>query len=72
MMKLDILKKNEDAINIKKSSDTYLYYKIGHFDNVQKFKTLKTLFKEMQVLKHLEIFETKQTDLTLDRSLLQI
>jgi len=72
IMKLEILKKNEDAIDIKESSDTYLYYKMGHFANVQKFKILKTLFKEVQVLKPLEISETKQTDLTLEMSLLQI
>lgn len=72
IMKLEILKKNEDAIDFKENSDTYLYYKTGHFVNVQKFKTLKTLFKEVQVIKPLDISETKQTDLTLEMSLLQI
>jgi len=72
IMKLEIMKKNEDAIDFKENSDTYLYYKTGYFANVQKFKTLKTLFKEVQVIKPLEISETKQTDLTLEMSLLQI
>ena len=72
IMKLEILEKNEDAIDFKESSDTFFYYKIGYFDNVQKFKTLKTLFKEVQVIKPLDIYETKQTDLTLEMSLLQI
>ena len=72
IMKLEILKKNEDAIDFKENSDTFSYYKIGHFDNVQKFKILKTLFKEVQVIKPLDISETKQTDLTLEMSLLQI
>jgi hypothetical protein len=72
IMKLEILKKNEDVIDFKESSDTYLYYKIGHFDNVQAFKNLKTLFKEVQVIKPLDISETRQIDLTLEMSLLQI
>ena len=72
IMKLEILEKNEDAIDFKESSDTFFYYKIGYFDNVQKFKTLKTLFKEVQVIKPLDICETKQIDLTLEMSLLQI
>ena len=72
IMKLQILTKNEDAIDFKENSDTYLYYKTGHFVNVQNFKILKTLFKEVKVVKPLKISETKQIDLTLDTSLLQI
>ena len=72
IMKLQILTKNEDAIDFKENSDTYLYYKTGHFVNVQKYKTLKTLFKEVKVIKPLDISDTKQIDLTLDTSLLQI
>jgi hypothetical protein len=72
IMKLEILTKNEDAIDFKENSDTYLYYKTGHFVNEKIFKTLKTLFKEVKVVKPLNISETKQIDLTLDTSLLQI
>ena len=72
IMKLQILTKNEDAIDFKENSDTYLYYKTGHFVNVQKYKILKTLFKEVKVIKPLDISDTKQIDLTLDSSLLQI
>jgi hypothetical protein len=72
IMKLQILTKNEDAIDFKENSDTYLYYKTGHFVNVQKYKVLKTLFKEIKVVKALDISETKQTDLTLEASLLQL
>ena len=72
IMKLQILTKNEDAIDFKENSDTYLYYKTGHFVNVQKYKILKTLFKEVKVIKQLDISDTKQIDLTLDSSLLQI
>ena len=72
IMKLEILTRNDDAIDFKENSDTYLYYKTGHFINVQKFKTLKTLFKEVKVIKILDISDTKQIDLTLDSSLLQI
>jgi hypothetical protein len=36
IMKLQILTKNEAAIDFKENSDTYLYYKTGHFVNVQK------------------------------------
>lgn len=72
IMKLQILKKNEDVIDFKENSDTYLYYKTGYFENVQKFKTLKTLFKEVKVIKPLGISETFQKDLTLELSLLQI
>ena len=72
IMKLEILTKNEDAIDFKENSDTYLYYKTGHFVNEKIFKTLKTLFKEVKVVKPLNISDTKQIDLTLDTSLLQI
>ena len=72
IMKLQILTKNEDAIDFKENSDTYLYYKTGHFVNVQKYKILKTLFKEIKVIKALDISEMKQIDLTLEASLLQI
>ena len=72
IMKLEIMKKNENSIDFKENSNTYLYYKLGNFANVQKFKTLKTLFKEVKVIKPLDISETKQTDLTLEISLLQI
>lgn len=72
IMKLQILTKNEDAIDFKENSDTYLYYKTGHFVNEKIFKTLKTLFKEVKVVKPLNISDTKQIDLTLDTSLLQI
>ena len=72
IMKLQILTKNEDAIDFKENSDTYLYYKTGHFINEKIFKSLKTLFKEVKVVKPLNISDTKQIDLTLDTSLLQI
>ncbi len=72
IMKLQILTKNEDAIDFKENSDTYLYYKTGHFVNVQQYKVLKTLFKEIKVVKALDISDTKQIDLTLETSLLQI
>ena len=72
ILKLQILKKNEDEVDFTESSDTYLYYKTGHFSNIQKFKILKTLFKEIKVIRPFEISETKQTDLTLELSLLQI
>ena len=72
IMKLEILTKNEAAIDFKENSDTYLYYKTGHFVNVQKYKVLKTLFKEVKVVKPFEISDTRQIDLTLDTSLLQI
>ena len=72
IMKLQILTKNEAAIDFKENSDTYLYYKTGHFVNVQKYKTLKTLFKEVKVVKPFDISDTRQIDLTLDTSLLQI
>jgi hypothetical protein len=39
---------------------------------VQKYKTLKTLFKEVKVVKPFDISDTRQIDLTLDTSLLQI
>ena len=72
IMKLQLLTKNEAAIDFKENSDTYLYYKTGQFVNVQKYKTLKTLFKEVKVVKPLDISDTRQIDLTLDTSLLQI
>ena len=72
IMKIQILTKNEDAIEFEENSDTFLYYKTGHFTNEEKFKVLKTLFKEVKVVKPLKISETKQIDLTLDTSLLQI
>ena len=71
-MKLEILTKNEDMIEFEENSDTFLYYKTGHFTNEEKFKTLKTLFKEVKVIKPFNISDTKQTDLTMDMSLLQI
>ena len=72
IMKLEILTKNEDMIEFEENSDTFLYYKTGHFTNEEKFKTLKTLFKEVKVIKPFNISDTKQTDLTMDMSLLQI
>ena len=73
IMKLQILTKNEDMIEIKENnSDTFLYYKTGHFTNVERFKILKTLFKEVKVIKPFNISDTKQIDLTMDMSLLQI
>ena len=72
IMKLQILTKNEDMVEFTENSDTFLYYKTGHFTNEDKFKTLKTLFKEVKVIKPFSISDTKQTDLTMDMSLLQI
>ena len=72
IMKLQILTKNEDVIDFEENTDTFLYYKTGHFVNVQKYKILKTLFKEIKVVKPLVISDTKQLDLTLDSSLLQL
>ena len=72
IMKIEILTKNEDLIDFQENSDTYLYYKMGHFTNEEKFKTLKTLFKEVKIIKPFNISDTKQTDLTMDMSLLQI
>ena len=72
IMKLQILKENEDTVEFTENSDTFLYYKTGHFTNEDKFKTLKTLFKEVKVIKPFSIGDTKQTDLTMDMSLLQI
>ena len=72
IMKLQILTINEDMIEFEENSDTFLYYKTGHFTNENKFKTLKTLFKEVKVIKPFNISDTKQTDLTMDMSLLQI
>ena len=37
-MKIQILTKNEDAIEFKENSDTFLYYKTGHFTNEDSFK----------------------------------
>ena len=59
-------------IDFKENSDTFLYYKMGHFTNEEKFKTVKTLFKEVKIIKPFNISDTKQTDLTMDMSLLQI
>ena len=72
IMKIEILTKNEDLIDFKENSDTFLYYKMGHFTNEEKFKTVKTLFKEVKIIKPFNISDTKQTDLTMDMSLLQI
>ena len=72
IMKLQILTKNEDMIEFQENSDTFLYYKTGHFTNEDKFKIMKTLFKEIKVIKPFNISDTKQTDLTMDTSLLQI
>ena len=72
IMKLQILTKNEEMVEFTENSDTFLYYKTGHFTNENKFKTLKTLFKEVKVIKPFNISDTKQTDLTMDMSLLQI
>jgi hypothetical protein len=72
IMKLQILTKNEDMVEFTENSDTFLYYKTGHFTNEDKFKTLKTLFKEVKVIKPFSISDTKKTDLTMDMSLLQI
>jgi hypothetical protein len=72
IMKIEILTKNEDMIDFKENSDTFLYYKMGHFTNEEKFKTVKTLFKEVKIIKPFNISDTKQTDLTMDMSLLQI
>ena len=72
IMKLQILTKNDDMIEFQENSDTFLYYKTGHFTNEEKFKIMKTLFKEIKVIKPFNISDTKQTDLTMDMSLLQI
>ena len=61
-MKLKILTKNEAANDFKENLDTYLYYKTGHFVNMQKYKNLKTLFKEVKVVKPLDISYTRQID----------
>ena len=71
-MKLQILATNEDRIEYQENSDTFLYYKTGYFTNAEKFKILKTLFKEVKVIKPFNISDTKQTDLTMDMSLLQL
>ena len=72
IMKIKVMKKNEEVTDFGENSDTFLYYKTGHFSNVETFKVLKTLFKEIYVIKPVEVSKTKQIDLTLDLSLLQI
>ena len=72
LIKLQLMIKSENESGSKKHKLTALdYFNSGFIVNTNKYKILKTLFKEIKVIRPLTISETKQTNLTLDTSLLQ-
>ena len=70
IMRVNILKKND--ISFSQEMDALDYYQNGYFSTVQKFKSLSTIFKLVNVIRPLKIEIMKQYDVLLDTSLLQI
>lgn len=69
IMKLNLLTKNE--VIVSNDLEPLDYYQSGYYNNVEEFKMLKTLFKEVRIIRPLNISETKQVDVLIDMSLLQ-
>jgi len=70
IMRVNILKKND--ISFSQEMDALDYYQNGYFSTVQKFKSLFTIFKLVNIIRPLKIEIMKQYDVLLDTSLLQI
>ena len=70
IMRVNVLKKND--ISFSQEMDALDYYQNGYFSTVQKFKSLFTIFKLVNIIRPLKIEIMKQYDVLLDTSLLQI
>lgn len=69
LMTLNIMTKNE--ISYSQEMNALDYYQNGYFETIDKFKVLKPLFKEVTIIRPLQISQIKQIDVLLDMSLLQ-
>ena len=69
IMKVHLMIKNE--ISYSQEMNALDYYQNGYFETLEKYKILKTLFKEVSIIRPLEIGQIKQIDVLLDMSLLQ-
>lgn len=72
ILKLELMMKNEDCIDFKENFDALKYYQTGHYKNINRFTIFKTFYKEIKIIRPLSISNTKQADLTVETSLLQI
>jgi len=69
IMKLHIMKKN--SISFTNELSLMDVYKNNIHKEVKEFDTLKTLFKEIKIIRPLSISKSKQIDFSPDASLLQ-
>lgn len=78
IMKLQLMIKNEEKINQfnilndDEESDTIDFYKHELYDTTEHYTLIKTLFKEIQIIKPVNILSLKQFDFSVETSLLQL
>jgi hypothetical protein len=72
LMKVNIYYENSSSFaNNYKDTDIMTFYQMGIFNNLEKYKLLKTIFKEIKVINALNIINLKQLEPKIDITLLQ-
>ena len=71
LMKVNIYIENNSMFYDNKESEILNLYQLGIFNNIDKYKLLKTIFKEVKVINPLNILNVKQLEQKIDLTLLQ-
>ena len=72
LMKVNIyIDNNSEFCENNKESDILNLYQLDILNNIEKYKLLKTIFKEVKVLNPLNILNIKQLEPRIDTTLLQ-
>ena len=77
IMKLQLMLKNEKNQqllnnNLEKNIEPMTFYKHGLYKTIEEYNLLKTFFKEIQIIRPINITSIKQIDLSVESFLLQV
>ena len=72
LMKVNIYMENNKFFSENKDTDILNLYQLGILTNIEKYKLIKTIFKEVKVINALSILNLKQIEPKMDITLLQI
>ena len=71
LMKVNIYLEKISIFSENKDSEILNFYELGLLNNIEKYKLLKTIFKEVKVINPLNILNSKQIEPKIDISLIQ-
>lgn len=71
LMKVNIYLEKSSIFSENKDSEILNFYELGLLTNIEKYKLLKTIFKEVKIINPLNILNSKQIEPKIDISLLQ-